>query len=162
MCLPDCVCVCVPRWICLCAGFVWDRICSLLYCISCAPPPKAQPQRTPSPKQRTQAKHEKPQSCLGWGNKQALHIDLIDLSCVSCARELSMEETIEWGTKRKEERKRGRRESAGEQAAGAKTNTNIYTAKIVGNLQKMKAGATSGWAGLGLVDLADALSNWES
>lgn len=53
-------------------------------------------------------------------------------------------------------------ETAGEQAAGAKTNTNIYTAKIVGNLQKIKAGATSGWARLGLVDLADALSNWES
>lgn len=56
-------------------------------------------------------------------------------------------------------KKKGR-EAAAEQAAGAKTNTNIYTAEIVGNLQKMKAGAASGWAGL--VDLADALSNWES
>lgn len=39
--------------------------------------------------------------------------------------------------RKKVERDRGR-ETAGEQATGAKTNTNIYTAKIVGNLQKIK------------------------
>lgn len=105
MCLPMSVFVCVPRWICLRAGFVWDRICSLLYCISCAPPPRRNHNALPTPK-GTQAKHEKPQSCLGQGNKQALHIDLIDLSCVSCARELSIEETVEWGTRRKEEKLR--------------------------------------------------------
>lgn len=146
MCLPDCVCacVCVPRWIWLCAGFVWDRICSLLYCISCAPPPKAQPQRTPSPKQRTQAKHEKPQSCLGLGNKQALHIDLIDLSCVSCAHELSMEETIEWGTKRKEEKQRKSKRLAPKQT---RTSTPPKLLEIYKKWRRELRRVGQGWVG---------------
>lgn len=56
-------------------------------------------------------------------------------------------------------------------AAGAKTNTNIYTAKIVRNLQKKKkkikqATATCyapllGWVGLAW-STQQMLSNWES
>lgn len=88
MCLAECVCVCVGVSVCVRA---LSETVFALYCIAFLVPT---PYHNPAPK-RTQAKHEKPQSCLGWGYKQALHIDLIDLSCVSCARELSIEETIE-------------------------------------------------------------------